>query len=154
MASSFISQAQALENLKELGNDSFDVLVEKGKTAWNEALGRIEVEGGNLDQYRMFYSCLYRSLLFPRKFYEIDANGQVVHYSPYNGQVLPGYMYTDTGFWDTFRCLFPLLNLAYPSVNKEIQEGLVNTYKEVDSSLNGPAPDIADVWWATILLPC
>lgn len=130
VASSFISQAQALENLKELGNDSFDVLVEKGKTAWNEALGRIEVEGGNLDQYRMFYSCLYRSLLFPRKFYEIDANGQVVHYSPYNGQVLPGYMYTDTGFWDTFRCLFPLLNLAYPSVNKEIQEGLVNTYKE------------------------
>ena len=130
VTSSFISQAQALENLKELGNDSFDVLVEKGKTAWNEALGRIEVEGGNLDQYRMFYSCLYRSLLFPRKFYEIDANGQVVHYSPYNGQVLPGYMYTDTGFWDTFRCLFPLLNLAYPSVNKEIQEGLVNTYKE------------------------
>ncbi len=130
VASSFISQAQALENLKELGNDSFDVLVEKGKTAWNEALGRIEVEGGNLDQYRMFYSCLYRSLLFPRKFYEIDSNGQVVHYSPYNGQVLPGYMYTDTGFWDTFRCLFPLLNLAYPSVNKEIQEGLVNTYKE------------------------
>ena len=130
VASSFISQAQALENLKELGNDSFDVLVEKGKTAWNEALGRIEVEGGNLDQYRMFYSCLYRSLLFPRKFYEIDTNGQVVHYSPYNGQVLPGYMYTDTGFWDTFRCLFPLLNLAYPSVNKEIQEGLVNTYKE------------------------
>ena len=130
VVSSFISQAQALENLKELGNDSFDVLVEKGKTAWNEALGRIEVEGGNLDQYRMFYSCLYRSLLFPRKFYEIDANGQVVHYSPYNGQVLPGYMYTDTGFWDTFRCLFPLLNLAYPSVNKEIQEGLVNTYKE------------------------
>ena len=130
VASSFISQAQALENLKELGNDSFDVLVEKGKTAWNEVLGRIEVEGGNLDQYRMFYSCLYRSLLFPRKFYEIDANGQVVHYSPYNGQVLPGYMYTDTGFWDTFRCLFPLLNLAYPSVNKEIQEGLVNTYKE------------------------
>lgn len=130
VASSFISQAQALENLKELGNDSFDVLVEKGMTAWNEALGRIEVEGGNLDQYRMFYSCLYRSLLFPRKFYEIDSNGQVVHYSPYNGQVLPGYMYTDTGFWDTFRCLFPLLNLAYPSVNKEIQEGLVNTYKE------------------------
>lgn len=130
VASSFISPTQALENLKELGNDSFDVLVEKGKTAWNEVLGRIEVEGGNLDQYRMFYSCLYRSLLFPRKFYEIDANGQVVHYSPYNGQVLPGYMYTDTGFWDTFRCLFPLLNLAYPSVNKEIQEGLVNTYKE------------------------
>ena len=130
VASSFISPEQALLNLKELGEDGFETLVEKGKTAWNNALGRIEVEGGNLDQYRTFYSCLYRSLLFPRKFYEIDSNGQVVHYSPYNGKLESGYMYTDTGFWDTFRCLFPLLNLVYPSINKEIQEGLINTYKE------------------------
>ena len=130
VASSFISYEQAMQNLTELGDDSFDTLVQEGREAWNKVLGRIEVEGGNLDQYRTFYSCLYRSLLFPRKFYEIDKNGQIVHYSPYNGQVLPGYMYTDTGFWDTFRCLFPLLNLMYPSVNKEIQEGLINTYKE------------------------
>jgi len=130
IASSFISHEQALINLKELGNDNFNTLVAKSKEAWNEVLSKIDVEGGNLDQYRTFYSCLYRSLLFPRKFYEIDAQGKVVHYSPYNGQVLPGYMYTDTGFWDTFRCLFPLLNLMYPSVNKEIQEGLINTYKE------------------------
>lgn len=130
VASSFISEEQALQNLKELGDDTFDTLVEKGKYAWNDVLGRVEVEGGNLDQYRTFYSCLYRSLLFPRKLYEVDASGAIVHYSPYNGKVLPGYMYTDTGFWDTFRCLFPLLNLIYPSVNKEIQEGLINTYKE------------------------
>ena len=130
VASSFISYDQAAINMKELGNDSFDTLVQKGKKAWNDVLSKIEVEGGNLDQYRTFYSCMYRSLLFPRKFYELDANGKVVHYSPYNGQVLPGYMYTDTGFWDTFRCLFPFLNLMFPSVNKEIQEGLINTYKE------------------------
>ena len=130
VASSFISEEQALQNLKELGDDTFDTLVEKGKYAWNDVLGRVEVEGGNLDQYRTFYSCLYRSLLFPRKLYEVDASGAIVHYSPFNGKVLPGYMYTDTGFWDTFRCLFPLLNLIYPSVNKEIQEGLINTYKE------------------------
>lgn len=130
VASSFISLEQAFQNLKELGEDEFDTLVEKGRQSWNEVLGKIEVEGGTVDQYRTFYSCLYRSLLFPRKFYEIDAEGKIVHYSPYNGQVLPGYMYTDTGFWDTFRCLFPLLNLMYPSVNKEIQEGLINTYKE------------------------
>lgn len=130
VASSFISYEQAAINMKELGNDSFDTLVQKGKDAWNDVLSKIEVEGGNLDQYRTFYSCLYRSLLFPRKFYELDANGKVVHYSPYNGQVLPGYMYTDTGFWDTFRCLFPFLNLMFPSVNKEMQEGLINTYKE------------------------
>lgn len=130
IASSFISFEQAAQNLKELGNDSFEQLAQKGNDAWNNVLGKIEVEGGNLDQYRTFYSCLYRSLLFPRKFYEFTADGQPVHYSPYNGQVLPGYMYTDTGFWDTFRCLFPFLNLMYPSVNKEIQEGLINTYKE------------------------
>lgn len=132
IASSFISFEQAAQNLKELGNDSFEQLAQKGNDAWNKVLGKIEVEGGNLDQYRTFYSCLYRSLLFPRKFYEFTADGQPVHYSPYNGQVLPGYMYTDTGFWDTFRCLFPFLNLMYPSVNKEIQEGLINTYKESD----------------------
>jgi len=130
VASSFISFEQAEINLKELGNDSFDTLVGKGKEAWNKVLGTIKVEGGNLDQYRTFYSCMYRSLLFPRKLHEIDANGNVVHYSPYNGKVLPGFMYTDTGFWDTFRCLFPFLNLMFPSVNKEIQEGLINTYKE------------------------
>ena len=130
VASSFIGFEQADRNLKELGNDSFDTLVQKGQDAWNEVLGKIEVDGGNLDQYRTFYSCLYRSVLFPRAFYEFDETGNPVHYSPYNGQVLPGYMYTDTGFWDTFRCLFPFLNLMYPSVNKQIQEGLVNTYKE------------------------
>ena len=130
VASSFISFDQASVNMKELGNDNFDTLVSKGKQAWNDVLGKIEVEGGTLDQYRTFYSCMYRSLLFPRKFYEIDAAGNVVHYSPYNGEVLPGYMFTDTGFWDTFRALFPFLNLMYPSMNKEMQEGLINTYKE------------------------
>ena len=130
VASSFISPEQAELNLKELGNDNFDTIVEKGKNRWNEVLGKADVQGGNLDQYRMFYSCLYRSLLFPRMFWEVNAEGQPVHYSPYNGEVLPGYMYTDTGFWDTFRCLFPLLNLMYPSENLKMQEGLINTYKE------------------------
>lgn len=130
IASSFISFEQAQQNLKELGNDNLEQLSQKGKEAWNQVLGRIEIEGGHSDQYRTFYSCLYRSLLFPRKLYEINRDEKIIHYSPYNGKVLPGYMYTDTGFWDTFRCLFPLLNLMYPSVNKEIQEGLINTYKE------------------------
>lgn len=97
---------------------------------WNETLGRIAVEDDDVDKLRTFYSCLYRSLLFPRSFYELDANGKVVHYSPYNGEVLPGYMFTDTGFWDTFRCLFPFLNLMYPDMNTKMQEGLANTYKE------------------------
>ena len=130
IASSFISFEQAAVNMKELGKDNIEQVAKKGKEAWNQVLGKIEVEGGNLDQYRTFYSCLYRSLLFPRKFYEIDAAGNPVHYSPYNGEVRPGYLYTDTGFWDTFRCLFPLLNLVYPSVNAEIQAGLANVARE------------------------
>ena len=130
IASSFISYDQAELNLKELGDDSFETLKEKGKQAWNELLTRVEVEGGNLEQYRTFYSCLYRSLLFPHKFYEINEKGDIVHYSPTTGEVLPGYYYTGTGVWDTFRCLFPLLNLLYPSVNKEMQESFLNAYRE------------------------
>ncbi len=130
VASSFISLEQAEQNLKELENNSFEALVQKGKDEWNGVLGRIAVEDNNIDNLRTFYSCLYRSVLFPRSFYEIDAKGNPVHYSPYNGKVLPGYMFTDTGFWDTFRSLFPLLNLVYPSMNEKMQEGLVNAYKE------------------------
>lgn len=130
IASSFISYEQAERNLGEIGNDDFDALKEKGRAIWNQELGRIQAEGGTADQMKTFYSSLYRSLLFPRKFFEFDANGNVVHYSPYNGEVLPGYMFTDTGFWDTFRSLFPFLNLIYPELNAQMQEGLANAYKE------------------------
>ena len=130
IASSFISEEQALENLKELGSDSFDEVKARGRNTWNDVLGRIEVKSDDIDHLRTFYSCLYRSVLFPRSFYEKNAKGEIVHYSPYNGEVLPGYMFTDTGFWDTFRCLFPLLNVMYPSINEKMQAGLVNAYKE------------------------
>jgi predicted alpha-1,2-mannosidase len=130
VASSFISHEQAALNLKELGADSFDQVKEKTAQVWNDVLGRIEVEGGTVDQLRTFYSCYYRSVLFPRRLFEIDAKGQAVHYSPYNGEVLPGRMFTDSGFWDTFRSLFPFLNLMYPSMNEQMQEGLVNAYLE------------------------
>ena len=130
VASSFISFEQAEQNLKEIGSDNFETVKEKAKKAWNQALSRISVEGGTVDQTRTFYSCLYRTMLFPRKFYEIDEKGKIVHYSPYNGKVLPGYMFTDNGFWDTFRAVFPFFNLMEPELNSHIQEGLVNTYKE------------------------
>ena len=130
VASSFISYEQAELNLKELGSDSFDQVKTKGAEIWNKELSRIAVEGGTDDQIKTFYSSLYRVLLFPRKFYEFDKDGKVMHYSPYNGEVLPGYMFTDNGFWDTFRAVFPFFNLMYPSLNEQIQEGLVNTYKE------------------------
>lgn len=129
-ASSFISLEQAWRNFEEVEASSFEQVKKAARDRWNEVLGRIEVGGGTPDQHRTFYSCLYRSLLFPRKFYEIDQNGNPVHYSPYNGEICEGYLYTDTGFWDTFRALFPLLNLVYPSVNREIQQGLANIARE------------------------
>ena len=130
VASSFISEEQALRNLGELKDGCFDRIKAEGRKTWNDVLGKIEIEDQNIDHKRTFYSCLYRSVLFPRSFFEYDAQGKAVHYSPYNGKVLPGYMFTDTGFWDTFRCLFPLLNVMYPSMNTKMQEGLVNAYKE------------------------
>ena len=130
VASSFISYEQAEQNLKELDGKTFDQVVANGRSVWNRELSKLEVNDDNIDNLRTFYSNLYRALLFPRSFYEIDKEGKVMHYSPYNGKVLPGYMFTDTGFWDTFRCLFPFLNLMYPSMNKKMQEGLVNAYKE------------------------
>lgn len=147
-ASSFISFEQAELNLKrELANDSFDVTKIKAKTVWNKTLSKISVEGGTIDQVRTFYSCLYRTLFFPNKLYEIDANNKIVHWSPYNGEILPGYMFAGTGFWDTFRALYPFLNLVYPAINKEMQEGLINDYKE-----GGFLPEWSSPGYANIMV--
>ncbi|MES2162406.1 MAG: GH92 family glycosyl hydrolase [Pseudomonadota bacterium] len=146
VASSFISEEQAELNLKrELASDSFDATAQKGKDVWNKTLSRISVEGGSDDQTRTFYSSLYRMLFFPNKLYEIDANNQIVHWSPHNGKILPGYMYAGTGFWDTFRALYPFLNLMYPSINREMQAGLANDYKESGWLPEWSSPGLADV---------
>ena len=130
VASSFISLEQAEQNMKEIGDRTFEQVKEAGRATWNDVLGRIEIEDEDIHRKETFYSCLYRSVLFPRSLFEVTAEGNVMHYSPFNGEVLPGYMFTDTGFWDTFRCLFPLVNLVYPSMGEKMQEGLLNTYLE------------------------
>ncbi len=131
IASSFISPEQAELNLQnEIGQQNFDQLVAKGAATWNSQLNKIKVEGGSDDEMRTFYTALYHTMLFPRKFYEINKENKIVHYSPYNGQVADGYMFTDNGFWDTFRAVFPFFNLMFPEMNAQIMEGLANTYKE------------------------
>ncbi|MCL6102784.1 MAG: GH92 family glycosyl hydrolase [Bacteroidetes bacterium] len=123
-ASSFISMEQAVLNLREVEGKSFEQVKKEGRDRWNEVLGKIEVSGGDVNDIRTFYSCLYRSVLFPRNMSEINKDGEAIHYNPYNDRVMPGTIYVSTGFWDTFRALFPLLNLAYPSVSQKIQKGL------------------------------
>ena len=116
--------------LREIGNDTFEQTQQKALHLWEKELAKIQVLDNNIDNLRAFYSCLYRVLLFPRTFYEINEKEEIVHYSPYNGKIEAGYMFTDNGFWDTFRAVFPLFNLSYPEMNQQFMKGLVNTYKE------------------------
>ena len=129
VASSFVSEEQALINLKEVQGQSVKDVAEIGRAEWNKLLGRIAVKGEE-QRSRTFYSNLYRCLLFPRRFYELNQRGDTIHYSPYNGKVERGYMYTDTGVWDTFRALFPLINLVYPEEGAKMQEGMLSAYRE------------------------
>ncbi len=131
VATSFIGREQALLNLqRELGARSFDALVASAQTAWDRRLGVITLDDVSDEQRRTFYSCLYRCFQFPRRWDEIDAAGRRVHYSPHNGRVYPGPFYTDSGFWDVYRALLPLLTILDPDLVGDMIEGWLNTYRE------------------------
>ena len=130
VAASFVSPEQAARNLGEVAGRPFEQVVAEGAEAWNAVLSRFSLEDDDLDRRRMFYTCLYRALLFPRRFFDIGPDGKPVHRSPHTLETRPGRYYCDTGFWDTFRSLFPLLNLAYPEMNGEMTEGLVHCCEE------------------------
>jgi len=145
-ASSFISFEQAELNLKrEIGGRNFEQVKTDAKNIWNKTLGKIEVKGGTDQQMRTFYSSLYRTLFFPQKLYEIDTNNKIKHWSPYNSKILDGRMFAGTGFWDTFRALYPFLNLVYPGINAEMQEGLANAYKEGGFLPEWSSPGYSDI---------
>lgn len=127
-ASSYISREQAFVTLsKELGSDkSLEVTKARGAKTWNELLNRVLVEGGTDDQMKTFYSCLFRANLFSRKFYELNEKGEPYYYSPYDGKIYNGYMYTDNGFWDTFRTQFPLTNILHPTMQGRYMNALLD----------------------------
>ena len=130
-ASSFISPEQAAINFnREVADADVKLIGGKAREQWNNYLGRVEAEGGTDEQLRTFYSCLYRTLLFPREFYEFDSQGNPVYYSPYDGNVHDGYMYTDNGFWDTFRAVHPMFTLLYPEVSERVTQSIINAYNE------------------------
>jgi predicted alpha-1,2-mannosidase len=131
VASSFISPEQALRNLqREVGDADFAAIRRRAEEGWNQALGRVHIEGGLDDQRRTFYSALYRSILYPHRFYEFNESGHPTYFSPYDGKVHEGVLYTDSGFWDTFRAAHPLYNLLFPEVSAEILQGLLNAYDQ------------------------
>jgi len=131
-ASSYISPEQAELNLKrELGADkNLEVTKAKAAAVWNKALGKIVVEGGSEADKATFYSCFFRASLFSRKFYEIGADGKPYYFSPYDGKVHPGHMFTDTGFWDTFRAQFPLNSLVQTEMHGQYMQALIDAYKQ------------------------
>jgi predicted alpha-1,2-mannosidase len=141
IATSFISFEQAERNLNlELGSRSVDSLRAEAVTSWNRYFNRIEVEGGTEQHRRVFYSCLYRALLFPRMWHEPDADGRPFHLSPYSGKVVPGVMYADHGYWDVYRAWYPLMSILFPERLAEILQSWVNAYTEGGWLPQFPAP--------------
>ena len=132
VASSFISLEQAERNLQQefAGFKTLKNAKEAAAKAWNKQLGKIEVEGGTAEEKATFYSCFFRSMLFPRQFYEYDADKQPIYYSTYDGKIHKGYMFTDTGFWDTFRAQFPLNILLHPEMHGRYVKSLVDAYEQ------------------------
>lgn len=126
IAQSFISAEQATVTRRRELSGSFDVLHSDATSAWQTLLDRVTIAGATAAQQQTFATCLYRSLLFPRALHEIDAADQVIHACPYGGGIRPGVLYTDNGFWDTFRTVYPLLALLYPAQLAEIMEGWTN----------------------------
>lgn len=132
VASSYISQEQAELNLdRELGGDKkLEVTKNRAATIWNKHLGRIKVEGGSEEDKATFYSCFFRASLFSRQYFEYDKDGKPYYCSPYDGKVYPGHMFTDTGFWDTFRAQFPLNALLYPTMHGQYMQALLAAYEQ------------------------
>ncbi|HWA93320.1 MAG TPA: GH92 family glycosyl hydrolase [Terracidiphilus sp.] len=141
VATSFISFDQAVLNLnREVGTKSIGELRAAAKSSWSDAFSRLEVEGGSDKQRRTFYSCLYRALLFPRVWHELDANEKIHHYSPYTGKLASGVMYADHGYWDVYRAWYPFMSVVYPERLGEILQAWVNAYTEGGWLPQFPAP--------------
>ena len=127
IASSYISPEQAEVTLqRELGGfASFDATHRAADEVWNTLFKRVLVEGGTEDQKATFYSCLFRASLFSHTFFEYDKDGNPCYYSPYDGHIHTGYMYTDNGFWDTFRSQFPLTDILHPTLQGRYMQALL-----------------------------
>jgi len=131
VASSYLSPEQARRNMDaEIGSADFDTVRRGAEAKWNTLMNRMLVEGGTEEQQRTFYSAMYRSFLFPHRFHELDAQDKPVYFSPYDGKVYAGYMYTDTGYWDTFRASHPLYNLLVPEISGEIMQSVLAAYDQ------------------------
>ncbi len=150
VGTSLISAEQARLNLdREMPRADFDGAVESARAEWDRELGRVEIAGGTADQRRTFYTALYHTMQMPRMLGETDASGAEVHFSPYDGKVHAGPMFSDTGFWDTFRAEFPLLALLQPARDAEIIRAMLNAFDEGGGIPKWPNPAETNVMIGT-----
>ncbi|HEV2861394.1 MAG TPA: GH92 family glycosyl hydrolase [Pyrinomonadaceae bacterium] len=126
VGTSFISLEQARDNLKrEIPAWDFERVKAEGRRVWNEALGKIVIEGGSRDERVNFYTAMYHSLLFPRIFSEYGR-----YYSAFDDRVHRGVSYNDYSLWDTFRAEHPLLILIEPERVPGMITSLLQMYDE------------------------
>ena len=131
VGTSFISFDQAKRNAaREVAGKTVEQLEQAAADAWDDKLSRIEIETQDADLLKTFYSCLYRVFMFPRTLYEYDGQDRMIHYSPADGKIYPGPMFTDNGFWDTYMTVYPLFSLIAADEYARMCEGFLNYYKE------------------------
>lgn len=131
LGTSYLSYVQAEKNLKNEVLDSFDELKAAAEKEWTNKLSTIEIESKNSKILNTFYTCLYRVFTYPNKMYELDDNDNPIHYDVYSDSVKKGYLYTNNGFWDTYRTVYPLLSLVDPDMNREILKGYLQCYRNL-----------------------
>lgn len=138
LATSFISKEQAFFNLPK---QDFTETKADAKKSWEDFLGRFDVvETGSVDR-TFFDHCLYRLFLFPQTFYEVSEQGEEIHIDLASGTIKPGLLFTNNGFWDTFRTSFPLFALIIPEYYRQFLEGFLNSYRDTGYLPKWLAPD-------------
>lgn len=132
VSTSYISPEQAEVTMtRELGkHSSVEVTKQAAADVWNQLLNRVLVEGGTEEDMKTFYSCMFRANLFSHKFYEEKEDGSPYYYSPYDEKIHDGYMFTDNGFWDTFRSQFPLTNILHPTMQGQYMQALLDAQEQ------------------------
>lgn len=132
VSTSYISPEQAeITMARELGkHSSVEVTKQAAADVWNQLLNRVLVEGGTEEDMKTFYSCMFRANLFSHKFYEEKEDGSPYYYSPYDEKIHDGYMFTDNGFWDTFRSQFPLTNILHPTMQGQYMQALLDAQEQ------------------------
>ncbi|MDS4977073.1 GH92 family glycosyl hydrolase [Streptococcus pneumoniae] len=148
LATSFISPSQALINLPQ---EDFDSCKASAQADWENLLHRFDIiETGETDR-TFFDHCLYRLFLFPQTFYEVDESGQAIHMDLATGTVKPGVLFSNNGFWDTFRTTFPLFALIIPEHYQRFLEGFFNSYRDTGFLPKWLAPDERGMMPGTLL---